>query len=231
MPISSKKLFDCTFTIIQEDFKKANGIDFVTIVYCVASMCVAYYMKFVVDKITNFLTIMSRGYEGPLDMADIVNEIFECRFITEKFLNYKFDVDKGKIDAACQFLTLADNSKVNYYNYSSIKLFARAFGNRYYIDYSTILLIFSNLFNSIDLNKHNFRGKALEDAIGIPSFLPTKPCKSLLGTYKQIDFSVLIDEVLIIAECKVVARKKAYFAGSISSINHRKLKVVEGLSE
>ncbi len=230
-PFPIKKYLIAHFPFV-EDFKNGTGIDFRTILFCIGSLCVAYYYKFVVEKQPSFISIMFRGYEGPYRMSDITKHIYNNKEITENILDYKFDINGRKIELACKYLTLENKKSVTYYDFGSLKLFVKAFEDRYYIDYSIIPTILLNLFNSIDLNKHNFRGKTLEDAIGTVSYLPTKPCKSLAGTQKQIDFSFKFEDILIIAECKVVAKKPGYFSGSILGIEHRKMNVIEkGLHE
>jgi len=100
--------------------------------------------------------------------------------------------------------------------------------NMYYIDYSKVPVILENLFYDLDLNKQSFRGDTLEEAISNNEpFLPTYPLKAFDNTKKQIDYSIKVGNILIIVECKVVAKASSVYAGSAQSIKYRNKHVVK----
>jgi hypothetical protein len=216
-----------------EDFTEKNGVSFQLIVLVITALCFRYFYISASKKYPAVVTIIQRGYEGPLLYRDIIEEILYYKEHARAILQINFEFSKKQIKKAVEYLTLRKKDKINLMYSGTLKMFLPVGEGRMYIDYSLIIDILNNLFFDIDLNKHNFRGQTLEIAINEnKSYLPTKPCKNLIGEKKQIDFSVKMDRLLIIGECKVVAKSLGFYTGDIKALNHRNEKVISrGLSE
>lgn len=215
-----------------DEFYRVHKVSFKSIVFCLASLCISYFLKSSIEKKPTVLHILQRGYEGPENKAEIINEIYYMRDYSKKLLDLEYNIEKDEILLAFEFLELKDQDSIDLFNLGTLKFLVPAIDNRYYLDYTVIPSLLDSLFAKISLNEYNFRGDLLEKSIGIKSDLLTKPLKNLSGKEKQIDFAILIKNILILAECKVVAKSSSYFKGSYKSINYRKEKVViRGLRE
>lgn len=215
------------------DFQKKNQLPFQSILFVITALCFRYFYISAKKEYPAIVTVLQRGYEGPLELKEILHSIKEFKKHTKHLLKLSYEFSDKEINKAVQYLTIENKSEINLMYSGTLKMFIPVGEKRLYIDYSTIIDILNNLFYDIDLNKHNFRGLTLEMALNeTKSFLPTKPCKNNEGREKQIDFSVKIDKLLIIGECKVVARSLGFYTGDIKALQYRNAKVIErGLSE
>ena len=97
-----------------------------------------------------------------------------------------------------------------------------------FIDYAWMIRRLFDLFRYVSLPNHNFKGEALENAVNRgPSTLPTKPCKSLEGEQKQIDYAYAGSSYFIIVECKAVGMSIGFDRGDPTAIKFRIGNVVE----
>ena len=208
------------------DFKSIFGISYINIVLLLASMCFRYFYMTIVEKRPILINILMRGYEGPSTKAEIVGEIMYFMPHTLEILKGD-NPERNDIEKAFEFLELKNQESIDFEDFGTLKVFCPVGDNRYYVDYSVIPNILYSLFNQIDLNPHNFRGEILENSIGFNSYLKTTKLKHKDGSSRQIDFSYLFGDLLIIAECKVVARKPSYFSGSFKSLILRQEKLIE----
>jgi hypothetical protein len=179
----------------------------------------------------HLVEIMLRGYEGPILKVDLFSEL--CFFLPSVNQGLKTDISEKELHKAFDFLQKKESHTITLGNAESLRMVLPAGEDRYYLDYSLITDILDDMFIGIPLNKHNFRGEVLERAVkrGI-SYLPTTPCRSINKSQKQIDYSIRKGNLLIIAECKVVAMSKGFYNGDFRSYHYRNKAVIErGLNE
>ena len=215
------------------DFKLKYNVSFQSLLLIMLALCYRYFHISAMKESPRVVHIMQRGYEGPELMSNILRIVKEYKAIALRFLGIDYEIKNSEIKRAIQFLTLKDRSVISLMYSGTLRMFVPAGEDRFYIDYSILFDILNNLFFDIDLNKHNFRGLTLEEVLNEqPSYLPTKPCKNIKGQEKQIDFSVRIAKLLIIGECKVVAKSLGFYTGDIKSLQYRRERVIDrGLSE
>ena len=97
-----------------------------------------------------------------------------------------------------------------------------------FIDYAWMIRRLFDLFRYVSIPDQNFKGQALENMISRgSSALPTRPCKSLEGEQKQIDYSYAGSSYLIIVECKAVGMSIGFDRGDPTAIKFRTKNVVE----
>ena len=210
----------------EEDFITLNNINYRHIIILIASLCYRFFYLTIIKREPIMLNLTMRGYEGPSKKKSIVDEAFYystpiCIILNEDLIS------KEEIINAFEYLENKNQNNVNIFDFGTLKIFINSSNGYYYIDYSVIVSILQNLFNNIPLKSHGFRGNLLEEAINLPCYLPTTPCKGIDNTSKQIDFSCLIGDTLIIGECKVVARRQSFFNGSYQAIKLREDKVID----
>ena len=212
----------------ETDFIARNGIGFQVVLFVIAALGYSYFHEAVVLKDRQrMLQIILRGYEGFLSENQIVELVIFYQKETKISLGLPFVFSKGEVRRAVNYLKALDSEKITLTNFVNLKLLIPVHSNKFYVDYSVIPALLSNMFAGINLNRHNFRGKTLESAFhGHLSFLPTKPIKNLAGKTKQVDFSVKINNILILGECKVVAMSSGYYGGDLAALNHRFEKVI-----
>jgi hypothetical protein len=230
VPFPIKK-FIKTHLPFDNDFVTKYNISFTKIIATFSALCYRYFYMTVIEKCPTFIKVTMRGYEGVSKKDEIINEINYFKSTICKTLEIEVP-SKEEIDKAFEFLELRDQNSIDVFDLSTLKIFLKANEDYYFIDYTVIPTFLDHLFNQIELNHYQFRGELLEKSTGIDTFLPTKPCKSINGEKRQIDFSFRYEDYLILGECKVVSRKNSYFLGSYKAIKLREVKVVnKGLRE
>jgi hypothetical protein len=105
--------------------------------------------------------------------------------------------------------------------------------DRQLVDYAWVGRRLFGLFIGVSIPDGNFKGEALEIAIGKESsFLPKGVCRSKDGTRKQIDYAHAVGKHLIICECKAVGMSIGFDRGNPQAVRYRVENVVKrALSE
>ena len=105
--------------------------------------------------------------------------------------------------------------------------------DRWFVDYAWIHRRLYDLFLGVSISGQNFKGLALETAVGQrSSVLPQGRCKALDGTERQIDCAYSVGDHLVVVECKAVGRSIGYDRGDPEAILYRQKNVVDrGLNE
>jgi len=219
VPYPIKKFIKAHLPLNNDFFNKYN-IGFTQIIATFSALCFRYFYMTAFEGRPTLLKISTRGYEGPYKKEEILKEINYFKSRICKILELETP-NEEEIIKSFEFLELKDQHAINVFDLGTLKIFLKANEDYYFIDYTVIPTFLDNLFNHLDLNKYQFRGELLEKSIGFNNFLPTKPCKSLNGEKKQIDFSYRYEDFLIVGECKVVSRKNSYFTGSLTAIKFR----------
>jgi len=136
----------------------------------------------------------------------------------------KSDVSRKDFLAAIDFWTLNSTKRSNIdLSYSGPHyLFLPIETGRVFVDHAWILRRLYDLFRYVHLPNQNFKGTALEKIVNTgKSALPTKPCKSLNGGKKQIDYAISCGPYLIIVECKAVNMSIGFDRGDPQAIEYR----------
>ncbi|RYY85055.1 MAG: hypothetical protein EOO15_17980 [Chitinophagaceae bacterium] len=217
----------------ENDFRAKHDVSYKTIIFIITALCLRYLHLSLEKEYPIIVTVLQRGYEGPIKRNDIFQMIHFYEKATKQILGNGIDTTRKELRNAFRHLMLDNRHEVNLLHSSSKNFLVPVGEDRFYIDYSASINILNNLFFGIDLNKHNFRGQLFEDALNSTQpYLPTKPCKNYSNEKKQIDFSIRIENVLILGECKVVARSTGFYTGDFNSLKLRTDKVIEkGLTE
>jgi hypothetical protein len=231
-PISLKK-YIVAHLPFEKDFHSKYGVDFRCVLLALAALCYRYFYLLITKESLAIVSVMQRGYEGPVEVDDVLSIVLDFYPSAEALLESKIQYSKEEFKKAITFLSHPKRGEINLIYAGNVRMMVPAGENRLYLDYSLIAEILNNLFYGIDLNPYNFRGYTLESAIQSgKSFLPTKPCKNFKGEMKQVDFSVVVGKLLIIGECKVVAMSIGFYTGDHNAFAYRTRKVVErGISE
>lgn len=150
---------------------------------------------------------------------------------TTNYLDINIPFDKTEVDKAFDFMSLTKKNKEQIFvdSFGPLKLFTpSAIDTEIIIDYSIVGDFLYNLFAGIPLKDRSFKGEFLEIAIRKnKSFLPTKESKAIDRTSKQVDYSIAKGNILILAECKAVARSFGIFSGQAKALDHRFRNVIQ----
>ncbi|TWI15510.1 hypothetical protein IQ31_05092 [Sphingobacterium siyangense] len=221
---------------LNSSFIKQNNVSFEYVVGVIADLCLSYISKIFVDKNhLTYINIVKRGYQL-YKKDEYVSMIKQNWGQVMEYTGIEAHYDKDEIDKAICFLTLTENNanEIRLPTAGPFKIIIPWDNNgAILIDHSISIQLLYNIFHNIPMAGHNFRGDTLEEALKVrKSYLPTNPCKGFDNSSKQIDFSILVGDVLVIAECKVVARSFGILGGDARAIAHRTKSVVEkGLTE
>ncbi|MFA6084289.1 hypothetical protein [Mucilaginibacter sp.] len=169
-------------------------------------------------------------------LAEYMNGIKENWAVTTQYLNMAIPYDNTEIEKAFNFLTLSEVNRREIFldNFGPLRVFIPAQDVKdIFVDHSIIGNVLYNLFYSLPLKERNFKGELLENALKYQkSYLPTTESKGLDGTSKQVDFSVAKGDILILIECKAVARSFGIFGGQTKALQHRLKNVIhKGLND
>jgi len=150
--------------------------------------------------------------------------------ITTKYMGVEIPFDQTEVDRAFNFLSLNATNREQIFvdSFGPLKIFIPGMAPEdIIIDFSVIDYVLYNLFHGLPLKERGFKGELLERVLKKKeSFLPTTESKGLDGTAKQVDFSVARGDVLVLAECKAVARSFGIFAGQRKALEHRLRNVI-----
>ncbi|WP_316795219.1 hypothetical protein [Pedobacter agri] len=148
-----------------------------------------------------------------------------------KYMDMELLYDESEIEKAIALLSLdvTTQATIHVDSFGPLKLFIP--GPRLdliFMDFSIVGEILFNLFYGLPMLDFGDKGQLLEDALKTKeSYLPTGMSKGLDGSSKQVDYSVAKGNVLILVECKAVARSFGIFGGQVAAQQHRIRNVIE----
>ncbi len=217
-------------------FKDKYGVSLDAVLAVIASLCARVLILWTRRGPDAFLRYWQRAYEGP-NLKTLIRD--EIKYFLPAGLsvlgieNHKIDINE--VNSAISFWELATFKQEQIdLPYSGPHYVLLPLQNdRWFVDYAWILRRLYDLFVGVSISDQNYKGQALEKAVGRESsILPTGPCKASDGTEKQIDCAYSVGNHLIIVECKAVGRSIAYDRGDPHAIAYRQQNVVErGLKE
>src|SRR5262249_45393480 len=101
-----------------------------------------------------------------------------------------------------------------------------------FIDYAHLWRRLYHLFHQVTPSDQNFKGEALEIFTrGERSVLPSGELKAVDSTSRQIDAAFGIGELLVIAECRAVARSIAFDRGDPVALEKRRQVIETALND
>ncbi len=210
------------------EFLKKNGVSLESVLVVVISICVFSFDLAMNAGIDKFIHTWKRGYLY----------IYKNEVISQQVLNYKEYAEKmlivekihpQDIEKAIKFWTLDSKRQENIDSLYSgpHQVFLPYSKDESLIDLAWIGRRLYDLFYNVNIKDQNFKGDALEIAVGRQnSILPKKSCESFNGGKRQIDFATEKEDILIIVECKAVAKSIAYDRGIKRAIDYRTENVV-----
>ncbi|MDD5008967.1 MAG: hypothetical protein PHU49_06210 [Syntrophorhabdaceae bacterium] len=212
-------------------FEKKNRVSLDIVLLTVAALSAWAFEKWA-NEYRYFLKLWQRAYMGPDRIDDIKQVIAHYIPRAAQILNIDCgDISPDDVDRGFSFWDLMSNPSRTVMDmvYSGPhQIFLPCGKTQRFIDYAWILRRLYDLFVGVSIPDQNFKGDALELAIGRDSsLLPKKRCQEKEGTSRQIDFAAKVGAYLVIAECKAVGRSIAYDRGKPEAIKYRQTNVVE----
>ena len=217
-----------------ESFKSKNSVNLESVIAVICSLLYYQLMTWMKTKGLRLINNLKRAYDGPWEEDFVYSEIENL--MPEALEFAKLEIDKAKINIkdGIDFLKLDINkSKDIDINYPCPHyIFIPVMEGRIFIDYAWIYRRLDDLFFGVKLSDQNFKGEALEKYIRKKeSVLPVKECKAIDGSKKQIDYSILSGDSLIIVECRAIWLSTAFERGDAKAIEYRNNKINEALKE
>jgi hypothetical protein len=189
-------------------------------------------------------TILQRGYFVLENSEDSMHQLIEAVKKTYKqiFPDEKKPVLKNLL-AAFNFLVYTDRNFSNFQERLLTGFMLLKVTNRkYLVDYTSFVYVLQTIVDSlrsIDGDLANLVSKDLESktkqtiisVFGKNAFFVNGELNTIDGKKKEIDASFIINECLIIFECKSLSVSEGTLIGSKNSLDFRKRKLTEYLSE
>ena len=216
-------------------FLEKYGCKFEAVIILITCLCYGVLYSWEEEEHETKIHFFQRAYEGPIK-KDL---IYDCIHYFKNQVCELLSLDSNSIsdtdfEIAFQFLALTDKKRNNIQLHypGPFSIFLPSSEGRIFIDYCYIRRILTDIFHGIKVNDENFKGNLLEDIIQPENqCLPTKPCKAIDGTQKQIDCAIIKNRRLIIFECKSIEMSFGVEKGQKKAISYRGKKLVDALSE
>jgi hypothetical protein len=208
-------------------FHDHHGVSLDGVLLVLTALAFRVFYSWIKLGIGYFFRHWQRAYDGPYEINYIRNEIDYFLPRAARILETK---EKADIDLAFRFWDLGSTERKEIdLTYSGPHFMFLPFkDDRRFIDLAWSLRRLYDMFIGVSIPNQNFKGDALEEAVGRDSsFLPKGPCRTLDGKQKQIDYACPVGKHLVIAECKAVGRSIAFDRGNPRAIQYRIRQVVD----
>lgn len=206
-----------------ESFEKAHGIPLTWIIGIIGAL--AYRVLIAWRELPLIIhNYWKRAYEGPLKKTYIIKEIERFLGPATELFGLKIDPKQVNVQIGVNFLELNDKKRemIDLLLAGPHSMFLPFNDDRIFIDYAWSHEILYHLFYNIKVSDQNFKGDALEQIVHKGrSVLPTGQCHALNGESRQIDAAFEIDDILLIIECRAVAKSLGVERGDPTSIQYR----------
>jgi len=220
---------------LAESFEKKHGVSLDCVLVVVAALAYRAFYQWIEVGGGAFVEYWQRAYRPVKDKCsrEGLKGFIE---IGGGILGIKEEIANSlDIDAGLAFWQLNETSRSGIdLAYAGPHYFLLPFGeDRQFVDYAWVERRLFNLFIGVSIPNQNFKGEALEIAVGRESsFLPKGVCRLKDGRGKQIDYAQAVGKHLIIGECKAVWMSIPFDRGNPQAIRYRVENVVKrALSE
>jgi len=214
-------------------FLAAKGVAFTDVLAVLVSLLMRIPLLWA-DHPDAVIRYWQRAYEGPNTRGYVKSEIRTLLPSALRYLGIIQDPDGVDIDSAFRFLEL-DASKqesINLLLWGPHSVFLPHGCDRVFVDFAWITRLLFNMFFEVHMDDQNFKGDALEKLVRRgASVLPTCECRSDGGTRKQIDAAFEVEDTLVIAECRAIARSFGVERGDPEAIAYRSRRCEKALHD
>ncbi len=176
-----------------------------------------------------FIKMTNRAFSFVPSMHIIFERIKAYLEPSKNALDIQRQITVDEIEKGIEFLQrFWDHPELIDLRYpTTISLIINVYTDIVMLDLAWIREAIFNLYFSVNVSDQNIKGVLLEELINdSPGPLPTSRLESLNGSYKQIDFSYCIGDILVIGECKAVGRAIDFELGNKNTIDYRSEEVV-----
>jgi hypothetical protein len=218
---------------LSEPFRATHGVSLESVLGVIAAISLSVVTSW--DKDPGFFWhSWQRAYEGPRPLAQIEEDLRAALPSCITQLGLTFKPAEISVRGAVEFLTLREEKREGIgVGYSGPHYVFLPYGpDRFFIDYAYIWLRLYHLFHGVKLEDQNFKGDALESytrRAGSP--LPKGRLKGRDETSREIDAAFGLGDVLVIAECRAVARSIAVERGDSKALEIRQSVVEKALED
>jgi hypothetical protein len=218
---------------LREPFKKTHGVSLESVLGVIAALSWSLVMSWSKNR-DFFWQSWQRAYEGPLLLESVEEDLRTALPSILPHLGLPFNTAEISVHDAVEFLTLREEKREGIeVGYPGPHYVFLPYGpDRFFIDYAYIWLRLYHLFHGLLLADQNFKGDALEACTrraGSP--LPRGQLKGNDGTSREIDAAFGVEDVLVIAECRAVARSIAVERGDPRALEKRQSVVDKALED
>lgn len=219
-----------------DDFAGKWNVRLEFVIMILTDLGISLIQSILGDKdVAKVIKLMQRGYVLYKD-DDYLEWTRKNWATTNHYLGTEIGFDKDELIKAFNFLTLKEEDKNEIFldSFGPLKVFVPSpEDDGFIVDYSVIGEVLHNLFHQLPFKDRGFKGELLEKTLEVqPSYLPTTESKGNDGTSKQVDYSFANGEILVLAECKAVARSFGIFTGQARALEHRLQNVIhKGLND
>ncbi len=215
-------------------FEHKHGVNFFSVIIVLTALLYRVMYSWSEHGASPFVHHWQRAYDGPTSKENIESEIKYFLPIVSELFQIPSNIDEINFENVFNYLKLSENREseiaLNFPGPHSIFLPVQA--DRYFIDYAWIEQRLYYLFLGVNIEDETFKGRYLEHLINKgSSILPMEQCKSINGTFKQIDAAFEVMDILIIIECKAISKSIAYESGDPRALKFRIDKTTKALEE
>jgi hypothetical protein len=218
---------------LSKPFQATHGVSLESVLGVIGAVSGAAVLSW--DKNPGyFWRCWQRAYEGPFRLLEFEEKLQSALPSLLAQLELPFGPEEISVREAVEFLTLREEKRedidVSYPGPHFV--FLPCGPDRFFVDYANILDRLYHLFHGVVMSDQNFKGDALEAftrRAGSP--LPSGQLRAKDGTSREIDAAFGIKDVLVIAECRAVARSIAVARGDPRALEKRRSVVDNALQD
>jgi hypothetical protein len=218
---------------LSEPFRATHGISLESVLAVIAAISMGTVGSWSTEP-GYFWQAWQRAYEGPLQLAQFEERLEAILPTILRQLGSPFSPAEISIRDGVEFLTLREEKRAAIdVGFPGPHYVFLPFGpDRFFVDYAHIGMRLYYLFHNVKLADQNFKGDALEAFTRrLPSPLPPGQLRGKDGTSRQIDAAFGVGDVLVIAECRAVARSIAVERGDPKAMEKRRSVVEKALQD
>ena len=218
-------------------FYRRHHVSLDSVLSAVAALCIWAAKRWLIGGIDQFIHLWQRAYSGPHtrdNLIDAVKTLWPEACTTLGCPDISDRLEAAEEGIAFWSLEQQQRDHIDTVYSGPHQVILPAGKSDLFVDYAWIHRRTFDLFVGVSISDQNFKGKALEAAVrNQQSALPSCELIGDDGTRKQVDYAVWVgSDMLLVVECKAIARSIAFDRGRPDAITYRKERVViEGLRQ
>ncbi|MHC5054764.1 MAG: hypothetical protein ACYTKD_08605 [Planctomycetota bacterium] len=214
-------------------FEAEHGLPFEAVVALIGALYLRMSVQWREKPFVWIARAYQRAYEGPYTRHYVLDEMLGFSRTAAGWLGIDRAIKDADVERAVGFLSLpADRTElIGVDTHGPHAVFLPYGDDRLFIDYAYIQQRLYYLFFGVHLDDQNFKGEALEVAVGPGTAGLPRKLHAEDGSEKEIDAAFGVGDALLLVECRARARSIGVDRGDLQAIGYRRRVVEEAIRD